>query len=350
MWFYDWLTIRQQHYDVDIVGKNVCIWVDPSDGTVISEGVGYLSHEGSYSTAVQIRSYGGLVEWSGNPSRWNRPDNLFGFTTLEECVSLVNQHLAVYGLPPFTKGGNVQHRRNQIESDDVSLANVGAVITRIDVTRNVSCGDRSGLDSYIRAASSAVYRGGNPAIHPGSVAWGTARNTRIKMYDKGSEILAHNKKLLEPSVVEYRKRLSEWCYNNGILRQEITFGRQSLRNLGLRSLDEFEDHRCFEYALERLSMINIGCTTGLSNTFDQFIDCGFSKTKAARLSGIVSQWYMGESPKKLMSSSAYYRARADIKSVVGVDIGAQANIDVLSTRVRDVQLSEIEPPHWYAAA
>lgn len=264
-------------------------------------------------------------------------------------MQLINSHLMSLGIPVFSKGGSVHLRRSQSESENVSLVDLGAVFTRVDVTRNVSCGNNADLSAYIRAASSAVYRGKNPSVFPGSVAWGASKSTRIKMYDKSAEILAHNKNV-DHQTAEYRKKLSEFCYNEGLLRQEITFGRQALRQLGLRSLDEFSDTRIFDYAIERIDMINIGCTSGLNNTTQSFIDNGFSKRRAVTLSGLVSQWYMGEPVSQLLSKSAYYRARSEILKITGLDISSSPDVSVLNTRVKDVVLSPVELPTWYVAA
>lgn len=68
--------------------------------------------EGSFSTKLTIRCDGTRVRVEGNPSRWQRIDNLFGLQTLDECVAVYNHVLATYDLPPFTKNTRFSHRQS----------------------------------------------------------------------------------------------------------------------------------------------------------------------------------------------------------------------------------------------
>ena len=371
-WFIDWVSMRQQHQDSDIVGKNVCVWLDSVTGERLSEGVGYLSHEGSFSTAVSIRAYGGLVEWSGNPSRWGRADNVFGYTSLRDCVyRVINPHLREYGLPEFTttsmRSGEFQRDQAVKRSMRVEAVSTTAQITRVDLCRNLATGGPSELAAYIRAASAAVYRGKPAAVFPGSVAWGNQRNSRLKMYDKGKEILDHtNKRSPNPNnidLIEYRRRfdefadytqyrakLAQWCIDIGLLRHEITLGRQALRSVGLRSWDEWSDARAFAIADERFAAMQIGCSVGLENSYRSFVDAGFGSRRAATLSGVVSRWYMGEPTSLGVSRATWYRYKGDIKAVLGIDISSSPDVAVLNTRVRTVELRSVTPPPWYRQA
>lgn len=366
-WMIDWVSISQQHQASDIVGKNVCIWLDPVTGERISEGVGYLSHEGSFSTSVSIRAYNGFVEWSGNPSRWGRADNVFGYRRMADCLQVINAHLLDYGLPPFTMavGPDFNHRRLAVERQGVRLANAGAVFTRVDLCRNFSTGSESNLRTYLRAASAAVYRGKPAQSYSGGCSWGTARNSKITFYDKGAEILSHMPSYpdrglqtsLDPLAfelsdeVEYRKRLANWCTKIGLCRKEIKLGRQQLRAQGLRSLAEWDDHRAFEIADKRISAMNIGVSSGLDNAFKQFVESGFTDRQAATLSGIVSRWYMGEPTDLGVSRATWYRYAKNIKAVLGLDLNAKPDVAVLTAQVRTIELQPIsEPPFWYRHA
>lgn len=369
MWSIDWVSIRQQHEASDIVGKNVCVWLDGQTGAVISEGVGYLSHEGSFSTSVQLRARNGLVEWSGNPSRWGRPDNVFGLTRMKDAVALINRHLAAYGLPAFDCGPiirAVNARRSQVEGAAVRLTNPGATLTRVDLCRNMVTGSASSRDVFLRAASAAVYRGQSGTPRPGSVTWGTARNTKIKMYDKAAELRAHTKRLpagtatmdaaelsiraREIEANDYRRQLADWCDDVGLVRQEIGFGRQALRSLGLREYVEWSDARAASLAAERMDAMKIGCTTGLQDAYAQFLAAGHTPRQAATLSGIVSRWYMGEDVSQGVSRATWYRYATTVSAVLGLDLRSKPDVSVLSARVRTVELSAAVPPVWYRHA
>lgn len=345
----DWVSIYQQHPESATCGKNVCVWLDPHTGERISENVGFMSHEGSFSTSVSVRAHAGRVEWSGNPSRWGRRDNVWGLTSLRACLAVINSHMDQLGLPHFTMDtSDFNARRRQRETSSVSIDTNGAVLTRVDITRNVSCGDASGLRAYVRAASAAVYRGKRAgAVHETSIKWGSARNTQIAFYEKGAEVYAHTSKDDDPI---YRHRLARWLTDNGILRQEVRFGRQALRTMGLRHIGEWYDDRAFEAARQRIDSLQIGCSTGLDMTFDVFVNAGESQRTATALSGVVSRWYMGEDLRATMTKTTWYRNRQKIRTVMGLDIANPPDVSVLNTRVRSVELSPCSPPDWYVHA
>ena len=145
----------------------------------------------------------------------------------------------------------------------------------------------------------------------------------------------------------YRQKLADFCYNVGLLRQEITFGRQAIRSSGFRSLSAVDDDLIFGLAQERLKMINVGCTSGLNNMTEKFLDYGFTNRRSVQLAGIVSSWYMGENPSKILTRPTFYRVRSDIRSVLGLDISSAPDVSVLTTQVREVELSPAVPPTWY---
>lgn len=368
-WMIDWVSIAQQHQGSDIVGKNVCIWLDPVTGERISEGVGYLSHEGSFSTSVSIRSYNGFVEWSGNPSRWGRADNLFGYDRMRDCLDVINGHMLDLGLPAFTTTTMVEHElvRAQVMGGSMRRETVsnGAVLTRVDLCCNYSTGSESNLRTYLRAASAAVYRGKPAQVFSGGCSWGTARNSKLTFYGKGDEILAHMPSYPERGLVssldplsfplsdeiDYRKRLSKWCNTIGLCRKELKLGRQQLRSQGLRNLDDWNDSRAFEIADKRMSSMNIGVSSGLDNTFNQFLESGHTERQAATLSGIVSRWYMGEPTRLGVSRATWYRYSKNIKAVLGLDLNAKPDVAVLTAQVRSIEIQPIsEPPFWYRHA
>ncbi|QXP22699.1 hypothetical protein [Actinobacillus pleuropneumoniae] len=50
---------------------------------------GTYHHRGSYCDQVSIKISGSVIRMSGNPSRWNRLENLFGFDSIDSCVRLL---------------------------------------------------------------------------------------------------------------------------------------------------------------------------------------------------------------------------------------------------------------------
>ncbi|PMW84248.1 DNA replication protein, partial [Pseudomonas sp. GW460-E13] len=75
-----------------------------------------VEFKGSHETTVNVKCDGHRVEFSGNVSRFCRPDNLFGFD-LWECLGRVNSILNAYGLPPFTPGKRIELTRRDGDAD-----------------------------------------------------------------------------------------------------------------------------------------------------------------------------------------------------------------------------------------
>lgn len=367
MWSIDWVSIRQHHQGVENKGKNLCLWFDTDTGDMLSEGVGYLSHPGSFSTSISLRASGGVVEWSGNPSRWGRADNVFGFRTMTQALELINRQLAEYDLPPFSTDIRKANTRqlSSVGSDGV-LAHGGAVLTRVDLCRNMMTGSARGRDAYLRAASCAVYRGKTGTPRPGSVEWGSRRNLLTTFYDKAKELRAHMPRLGQApenmtlenrharsamlEAIEYRKSLADWCDEVGLLRQEVKIGRQALRSHALRELGDWSDYRAAEIAAKTVDAMRIGCTVDLRDSFSEFVAAGFTTRRAAVLSGVVSAWYMGHDPAQGVSRATWYRYRSDVLSIIGLDLAQAPDLSILTARVQPVILSEALPPSWYRHA
>lgn len=105
--FIDKLCVTQDHYPVDgqvlpQVGEYRNWRTDMKTGES-SESIGKLKLEGSFSSLLTICSDGFRVSVYGNPSRWQRIDNLYGLETIDECIAVYNHILIGLGLPPFTK-------------------------------------------------------------------------------------------------------------------------------------------------------------------------------------------------------------------------------------------------------
>ncbi|MBL9228854.1 Replication-associated protein G2P, partial [Escherichia coli] len=108
-------------------------------GEALPPSVNQKFLEGSFSSKLTIRCDGYKVRVVGNPSRWQRMDNLFGLTALDECVEIYNHVLAQYDLPPFTKNTRLFPRQTP-DGKSTSLVGDGAEITSIDWTRNLAVG------------------------------------------------------------------------------------------------------------------------------------------------------------------------------------------------------------------
>lgn len=247
--FIDWLTISQEHaFDLPVVCDVFTLTVDANTNEVLSTNQPRFKHEASHSTSVTIHVQGRKVRVEGNPSRIGRLDNLFGFTTIEQCVSVYNGLLAEYGLPAFTRCTVVNLRQGESGAKAGDWIADGAKIERIDLTTNVAMGEGNAL-AYLRGVSSQRIGHSIGFLYPNgrTVSWtpkGNGKGGRLqyrKAYDKAFEmdqnILPKIKRLYGDQSPEfaYVSRVRNYCAEQGVVRME-----QELKS-------EFLQRECLSY-------------------------------------------------------------------------------------------------------
>lgn len=188
MRFIDFLNVFQDHPEgnLPIVGKELISRQDMETGE-IRETCNTKKVEGSFSTSLQIRCDGTRVSVEGNPSRWGRVDNLFGFTTFDECIHIYNTELQTLGLPPFTKC--IHRGFNQSRDDKHQRFTEGARFRRIDWTRNLSVG-KGNVQPFLRGFSSQrIGKEIEPQVLTDgyALAWVTSLRYQ-RLYNKSVEI------------------------------------------------------------------------------------------------------------------------------------------------------------------
>lgn len=247
--FIDWLTISQEHaFDLPVVCDVFTLTVDANTNEVLSTNQPRFKHEASHSTSVTIHVQGRKIRVEGNPSRIGRLDNLFGFTTIEQCVSVYNGLLAEYGLPAFTRCTVVNLRQGESGAKAGDWIADGAKIERIDLTTNVAMGEGNAL-AYLRGVSSQRIGHSIGFLYPNgrTVSWtpkGNGKGGRLqyrKAYDKAFEmdqnILPKIKRLYGDQSPEfaYVSRVRNYCAEQGVVRME-----QELKS-------EFLQRECLSY-------------------------------------------------------------------------------------------------------
>lgn len=255
--FIDWLTVHQD-YDkpLPFLGDRACVWFDAVTNEYLHVTSPSHKHEGSYSTSIQIRISGNRITISGNPSRIDRAENLFGFKTLEECIAVYNRILLSYGLPPFTKCTRVWHGSPDKHGKFMTFTD-GAVIQEIHITSNKSVG--KGLeDDYIKGISTLSFRNSIPRLHTnGKTAdWltKTGKGGRLvypSVYNKAFELALHalpktlRKYGADSPEYAYLQQVIAYCLEHGVVRFELKIkseflSRENLRFYGLFDNSAFE--------------------------------------------------------------------------------------------------------------
>jgi len=342
----DWLSVYQVHDSAPLLGETLLLFCDLETGEVKSQSVRGVQHRGSFDSSLQIRADGRRIEVSGNPSRWGRRDNVFGYASIPACLDLYNSILRSLGLPEFAEDPRPFVAPFQFQRSDSVLPS-GPVITRVDLCRNWTSGSASAARGVVAALGSVVRGGKCPWISPdgNTAAWGVgSRFAYVKYYLKGPELRRHKK-----SDDAYVGELADWCDSVGLVRQELSLKSMALKRAGLdrpgkwtmtimsELLDQYSPHR--EAGVGRCDFAELERT---------LIAEGLPRSRAraaqtalyAYLAG--HRFVVGEN----ISKSAFYRLRADLR-VCGVDIAAPLNVSTLPVRVRELSLAPAAAPSWY---
>lgn len=264
----DWLSISQEHlHDLPVVCDVFTLTIDANTNEVLSTNQPRFKHEASHSTSVTIHVQGRKVRVEGNPSRVGRLDNLFGFTTIEQCVSVYNQLLAQYGLPGFTRCTERHLRQGHSGGKAGDYFANGAKIERIDLTTNVAVGEGNVL-SYLRGLSSQRIGHSIGFLYPNgrTVSWtptGNGKGGRLqyrKGYDKAFEMAANLlpkiKRLYGDQSPEYAYvlRVMDYCAKNGVVRMEQELKSEFLQRESLAYWGLFDERRLAELHCEFLKI------------------------------------------------------------------------------------------------
>jgi hypothetical protein len=366
--FYDWLACYQEHSSpIPIVASGGRVDIDfvtGSSGTVLQNPI---EAEGSYSTKITVFISGNRIKISGNPSRYNRLDNLFGLTSLDECFDVYNRILRSIGLGDFqfTKCTQVFHR-NGACGDRVEKSSDGAVITRLDITTNRSTGvDHS--QAYLRALSTQPYRNSIPQLYSNGMTadWlskkGKASMIYASAYVKAHEItinaLASAARKFGTTSAEYLYVLSvrDYCRSHGVVRFEQKIKSAYLRRKKLNYYGLFDESVFNELQNEFLKIddkLVVEAMT-IENISEKLLRLGVvDTTRAANTTAFYAhQWSCSQVFDFKKSQVKTHRARL---RKIGIDIALPCDLSkhssVLVVKSEQVHVSTLEKPSWYQEA
>ena len=363
MWFIDKLNVHQDHnFSLPIVGAEMCLKYDLQTGETVSESPTNLKEEGSYSTNLIIRCNGTRVSVQGNPSRFNRIDNLFGFTTFEQCVAVYNRVLADLGLPPFTKCTRYEMRqdiRDDADNRRAQLWTDGAVFDHLDWTRNHAVGKGNEYQFLRGISSQTMGRGRVGHLFPNGAtcAWGYGSTYGMtKLYIKSVDLRDHFKSNTKNQSLEditYYNSVINYCDDVGIVREEQSFKRPLLRrkNLSFYGLTKESDFAplldIVDVTMKRLE-INAVHTCSIAQ---QLVNSGVcSSTKSANATQMAAMiWLAGDNVELAFSRSQYFKHKSNLKQI-GIDISVPYDVCRLSPVIRRVEAITVKPveiPTWY---
>lgn len=340
--FCDWLSIYQDHFSVGLLGGRVPVINSGRVFSVDQEGVVQwdvpqkVVHRGSHDTSIRIRSDGIRVSLEGNIGRFNRPDNLFGYS-VSECVRLANLLLKEFGLPPFTDAAPMPMVRKAVSKGgdtDAGFKAVGAVLTRIDLTYNWSTGSPGNCEQFIRYLQGFKSGRQEPRSYKTTgVAWGEgSKYWYAKVYDKAAEYFRQagkGSKAFDPDLFEYMRE-------SGIARHEISLKSRYLKQNNLWRFTQWGKDMSTE---ERVYALFNDVVGGEAHV-DSFLEI------PGRAGELAVAWRDGADLKKRLAQNTYYRYRRELLKY-GIDIAVPSNVTRLRQRVEVIALAPASVPDWY---
>lgn len=363
-YFIDWLTVYQDYpFELPLLGNRGCLWFDVETQEHLRVSCPSHTHDGSFSTSIQIRVSGNRLTVSGNPSRIDRTDNLFGFKTLEECIAVYNRILLTYGLPPLSKCTRTWHT----SCDKSGKSNVftdGAVFQEIHITSNKSVG-KGMEDDYLKGLSTLSYRNSIPRLHTnGKTAdWltKTGKGGRLiypSVYNKAFELALHAlPKILrkfgqDSAEYQYLSDVIRYCADEGVVRFELKIkseflARENCRFYGLFDIGAFALLNAEFCALDgKLQVESMNLETISERLMREGV-CG--NLKAANISTLYAiEWMHGKTFDLNKSRVKTHRARL---RKIGIDIARPCDltkfsmVNVVSTQT--IFTRKLDVPAWY---
>lgn len=361
--FFDWLTMYQDHdAQLPFLGDRATVHIDTATGEHLTTTQPSYTYEGSFCTSIQVRVSGNRVTVSGNPSRIDRLDNLFGFTELDACVAVYNKILLSLGLPPFTKCTQVYQRQGQ-DGQRVETFSDGATITELHITSNRAVGQGCTND-YIKALSTQRYHNSIPRLHTNgnTCDWlsskGKASLIYPSVYNKAAELKLHSlPKIIRTYGVDSDEffrlnRIIQFCEQNGVSRHEQKLKSAFLRRHNFRFYGLFNPADLRPFHDEFLAIDNRLQVTAMQfeTIAEKLLRLGHvTNIKAANTTAMYAmQWMTGATFDLANRNVQTHRARL---RKIGIDIADACDISKFSLvqirKATDIVVRDLPIPDWY---
>lgn len=362
-YFYDWLSTYQDFSEeMPIISDTGQITINLETGETSSVRQQPLFHEGSYSTSIRIKVNGSRIMIEGNPSRYGRKDNLFGYTKLDDCFTVYNRILSSLNLPRFTKCTKLDYIQGKDDSKVITVSD-GAIITRLDLTSNFAVGEDCERD-YIKGLATQRYRNSLPRLHTdgNTCDWlsklGNARFIYPSVYNKAVELELHSlprfkRKYGENSKeTQYIKSVIDYCKTEGIVRLEQKVKSPFLRksNLsywGLFSEAVFTDIQKPFIDLDRKLKVE---KMTIENVTEKLLKENIvNDVRAANCTaGYFYQWMHGARMDVTKTHIRVHRARL---RKIGIDIASPCDMHKISPifvkTLKTIERKAAIVPSWY---
>lgn len=335
--FCDWITVSQKH---EIPHSPVCMGIrtttDPETGEVISTSHVPFNLRGEHGSNLQISSDGNKVTLSGNPSRYDRSENIYGLD-LDQTKAIANQILQSLDLPPFSDGEIIELKSKPSFKKKPQEIYSGATISRVDMTTNFATGSAANRDAFQQHLQTQQFPKltkdlcGKNVYFGKDMEKGKVSESRIlKLYDKALQL--SNCVLPGTDEPEYINALIEWAETLGLIRAEMEYHRY-LRNRDLRYW-----HVATHEALANQFVKDIG-------TMVKPIEKPDYGNMPKPLIATLSMYMCGHDVKEILHRNTYDKHKKELKRY-GYDISNQ-NIHLVQPKIKVITLTPAEMPEFY---
>jgi hypothetical protein len=368
--FFDWLSCYQDYdFELPVISADGYAHFDFLENEFGKIRQSRVKHEGSYSTSITVHVQGNRIVMEGNPSRFNRLDNLFGFSHLDDCFAVYNHILVSLGLPTFTKCTFVKYQESIRSDGTYSLKPFvnGAVIFRTDLTENSAVGRGTCVSAYLKALSMMPFRRSRGHLYAdgNTVDWksilGNSRELYPSVYNKAYELSLHLLPKLKRTFGEtspeyiYINSLIKYCLEMGVTRHEIKIkstylNKNNLQYYGLSDWKPLENlHNEFLNLDKKLKVSAMDLRTINRTLIEQGV-C--DNTKAANTTALyVINWMHGDTFDGQKKQVQVHRARL---RKIGIDILKPCNLllfsPVIVKEVIEINRCDLQPPPFYKHA
>lgn len=339
----DWITIRQTHHflgDRLPLVSNGCVMAFDADGAVENTTLKRMPIVGSYESKCFVRCDGDTVEFSGNPARWGRMDNVFGYS-LGQSIQIVNQIMSGLGLPPFSPGESFETLN---KGGEIVRVWTGATISRLDMTENYLTGSPENANHFLRWLAGQKIKSKKTNFYGdhSTVDFGRgSKRSYFKVYNKGYELLKHSKGKSDISTLEKQDRcesiekLAQWCQDFGMVRAELELKSKALHDLHCYYLGEL-DMNVIEAEFKKHASVFERATAEVDSLSEL----------SGKVLSIYRMWQAGDDLKNKFGKSQLYAHRKTLLPH-GIDIFIPSNVIRFEPKTRVIALSAAIPPDWY---
>jgi hypothetical protein len=239
----------------------------------------------------------------------------------------------------------------------------GALISHIDVTRNLSVG-RDNERSFLKALSTqSIGKSVKPYLYAdeNTVDWYGSNMQKngstyhyIKVYNKYQDLIRHQSKILKGADSEsfaYYGKLLEFCQHFGVVREEHSFKRPLLKKLNCFAWGLFVESQ-LESELEHVTTIRKRLEVSKMNyttIADQLIEQGICTNRQSANATMAHYmlWLHGHDLEKQKTQFRVHKSRL---LQIGIDISVKLDIARSPIRLKSAEVIEVKilsVPDWY---